>query len=143
MTMAIYTAVRHRICSDTTIKSLVGNRVYQSGNVPTSAELPYIAYQRISANHERHLTGGLGLVHSRFQIDVWGDSNTEVSNVGDALRERLDNYRGIMGSGTTVDVRCCTLDTDEDGYEKPVDNDNKGIFRVSQDYIITYVESIT
>jgi hypothetical protein len=117
--------------SGAAVTALVGQRVTPL-RMDQGADLPAITVQRIDGPRVRSLTGPSGLAHPRFQLDCWGSTYASVKAVATAVRQRLDGYRGLMGSTTVGGV---SLESDQDDFEP-----DTGLYRVSMDFIIWHKE---
>lgn len=124
----------------TAVTDLVANRIYP-GQAPQNATLPYVVFNRISAERFPHLGGPSGLVRSRVQFDIYGSSQLESENVRDALRLWLDGYDKAMGA-SNLDVRNVTLENEVDDWLNPDDSSDTGNFNISMDFFFTFAESI-
>lgn len=113
------------------VAALVENRLYPL-TIEQKAELPALTYQRISGPRVRSLKGPSKLAHPRFQIDCWGSTYGSAKTVAQAVRQRLDGYRGLMGSTSVGEV---ILESDTDDFEP-----DTGLYRVSMDFIIWHKE---
>lgn len=116
----------------------MGLRVYPVA-APLSVAMPYLVYARVSARRVRDFIGPSALAMARMQLDIYAADYTQARAVSDAVRKRLDGFRGVVsGTGWTCSVEGCSLLSDQDLHEpdiRPV-----AIFRVSQDYSFHYIE---
>jgi hypothetical protein len=108
-----------------------------------SGELPrrYLTWTRVSTIHERHLTGGSGLVRSRFDVNAWARQLADAEDLADAIREQLDNLRGTIGVDQTADVQGIFLDTQEHEFVSAGDGSAGGYHRVRSDMIFVHPET--
>lgn len=126
------------------ISDLVGDRIYPVGEVKETVRPPYITFLRVSNVHERHYGGGSGVAHPRWQIDCWARSALEAEQLGDAVRNALDNFKGDVDVGSeTLSVRSTFLENDDMGFELPFDGSGRGVHRVRMDFTIWHRETIT
>jgi hypothetical protein len=116
----------------------IGNRVFPVA-APLSVALPYVVTARVSAQRVRSTIAPSGLTMARMQIDTYAAGYLGAREVADAIRKRLDGWRGLVtGSGWSCRVEGSSLQSDQDLHEpdiRPV-----AIFRVSQDFLISYQE---
>ena len=116
----------------------VGARVYPVA-APLSVAMPYCVFARVSAQRVRSTMAPSGLTMARFQIDTYAEGYLTSRDVADAIRKRLDGWRGLVtGSGWSCRVEGSSLLSDQDLHEpdiRPV-----AVFRVSQDFLIQYIE---
>lgn len=120
------------------VTALVGTRVYQNV-LPQGKDYPAVIYQRISTEHAQHTLGAGGLATARMQFDCWALDAAAAQQVGEALRAALQGFRGEMGD---TNIRHCSLENTEGGYDPPADSSDVAAHRVSQDFVIAYFESI-
>ncbi len=117
------------------ITTVVGTRIFPDlarGNAP----LPYITYQRVNYELFKHLTGTSPLTNAGYQLDIWGGTEVEAEQAMLAVRDTLDNYRGLMGS---IFVPHALVTSIVDGLEEPTDGLTLGIWRHSLTVDIWYV----
>lgn len=139
--MSIQAALYYHLTNNAGVSALVVARVYPAGGVPSSADRPYLTYQKISNVHERHSGGGSGFAHPRIQVDCWADTLGGADELYEAVRSALDNYSGSMGEvGDTVSVSGVFLDGDTESFFPATDASEKGLYRVSMDFIIWHRE---
>jgi hypothetical protein len=126
------------------VSAIVGDRIYPLGEVDETVKPPYVTFQRISNVHERHLNGGTGLAHPRWEINVWARGALENDNLAEAIREAMDNFSGDVDTGAgTFDVRSVFLEDDEQDFEPSFDGSGRGVWRTRMDFIIWHGETIT
>lgn len=128
------------VTADAGVAALIADRLYPAGEVPASAARPYITYQMIDSPRERHQGGACSLYRPRVQFDIWADSELEAAQIADALEARLEAYTGSMVSGgITVSVRRACMQDENDAWEPPQRAEEKGIFRITQDYVLWHI----
>lgn len=129
--MTIEAGIYAHLIADSGVFGLVGTRIYPQV-IPQDAEMPAMAYQRISGPRDHAHTGPTGLVSARVQLTCMAASYDGAKALGEAVRAAMDGYSGTMG---TVTVDACLLDNEIDSFaavfEKPV---------VRYDYSIWYQE---
>lgn len=131
------------ITGSSVITGLVSDRVFPNA-IPPGDAFPCITFNRIGSEQPHHLTAAAVVQSARIQIDCWGkdpdgDGYEDCANIAEALRNRLDGYRGAMGS---VTVKTCHLHDQRDDYEAPADGSGVGIDRISQEYLMWYSVSL-
>jgi len=138
------TAFRDYLVADTTIQGFVGAdpgaKVYPFV-APPNASLPYIIYQRISAQRGHNYSSANGITTQRYQVDVYAADALTVESMADAIRERCDGFRGLMGT-PNLDVRHMRLDDEDDRLALPNTGSEVVTHRIRQDIFITYAESV-
>ena len=138
--MSLKTAFRDYLLGDATITGFVSTRVFPFVADPLSP-LPYIIYQRISAQHGHHFEGGDGLTRQRLQVDSYASNALTAESMADAIRERCDGFAGLMGT-VNLDVRSLWIDDEDDRLTIPNKGSEVVTHRVRQDFFIWYVESV-
>jgi hypothetical protein len=135
--MSVERALFHRLTNGTPIAQL-GNRLYPVA-APARVQMPYATYARVSAVRARHTLGPSGLVSARFQIDIYAAAYATARAVSDAIRTRLDGFRGtITQPGWSCRIEGISLVSDQDLHEPEIEP--QALFRVSQDYLIHHIE---
>lgn len=125
--------IRTLLLSDSAIASLVGTRVYPT-LLPQGPTMPAITYQRISRiSVADHLAGPGALARPRVQIDSWGSTHDQAEALGEAVRRRLNGYRGPVTGAE--DVQRISLETVRDLYD-----DEVKLHRHSADYFVWHEE---
>lgn len=128
-------ALKAYLIADASIAALVSGRVFPE-KMPENNRLTSIVYNRISSVDRYTMTGPSGLVSPRYQIDSWAVTLAQALVLANLVKERIDGYRGTMGSGAVaVDVRGVFQADDRSDYDDTVQ-----MSRVSRDYFIHYGE---
>ena len=123
--------------ADPTIATAVSGRVFPN-IVPQASPFPAISYNQVSGVRLYDINDGpTGRAMPRITINSWAVRYLDVRNLADAVRKRLNGFRGMMGS---TNVGRITLDNEFDTFEQEAGQD--GIHRVVQDYIISFVEGV-
>ena len=137
-------AVYTRLSTDATVSGLVGTRIYPV-LAPEGVALPYITYQRIAVDHVESVAGSSGLANALVQVDCWAASYAGANALGEAVRLRMQGFRGTVGS---QDIQAVLLSSDRDAPEDPVrierggvHGDEVGIHGVQFDFDIWYCEA--
>jgi hypothetical protein len=135
--MSVERAIFARLTVGNPIPALAA-RLYPVA-APARLDMPYAVYARVSAVRARGTLGPSGLVSARFQIDLYGASYASARGVADAVRKRLDGYRGdVTGTGWSCRIEGVSLISDQDLHEPEIRPE--ALFRVSQDYLIHHIE---
>jgi hypothetical protein len=129
--MTLETELRAYTLADATVAGLVGTRMYPQ-KLPQNPTLPALVYQRIDTRREHAHDGPDQLPRPRMQIAAWASSSATAWDVVNAVRERLDGYRGAMGA---IDVQSCLC-----VGERDQDDPDTGRTGVTQDYLIQFRE---
>jgi len=129
-------ALRSFLRSDPTIAGLVGARVYPI-KLPQGTTGDSIVYNRISGAGDYHLQGLSGFANHRYQIDAWASTADKATVLADAIRDRIDGYRGDMGTDSPpiVTVQGVFMADQREDYD-----DEAKLHRMSRDYFINFME---
>ena len=76
------------------------------------------------------------MTNAPYQLDIWGGTAAEAEQTLLAVRDVLDNFRGLMGSIFVPHVLITTI---IDGLEEPTDGLTLGTWRHSLTADIWYV----
>lgn len=111
--------------ADSTVASLVGNM--HELHVPQVESKPYIYFARISTEDERAMDSATGDDPFRhmFVVECWGETPEDADGIAVAVRNRLNNYRGTMGSQTVQGV---FVNSQSDDYESRSDGSDRGFY---------------
>jgi Protein of unknown function (DUF3168) len=121
--------------ADATIAATVGPRVFPNV-VPQGSDFPSISYNQVSGVRLYDIPNGpTGRAIPRITINSWAERYLTVRQLADAVRERLNGFRGLMGS---TEIGRITLDNEFDTFEEEAGQN--GIHRVTQDYLISFTE---
>lgn len=128
--------LRAFLLADASISTAVGaSRIYPM-LLPQGVITDSIVYQRISAQNELNNSGPDGLARPRMQLDCWSKTANGAVALALLVKDRVEGYRGVMGSGgDAVTVQAVIPDNEREDYD-----DTAKMFRVSLDYFIWYVE---
>lgn len=134
----IVTALRTYLVAQSSITDLVGQRVY-GGNRDQGDGLPALTIRRKSGGHAHNLDGAAGSVRPLVEVSSWAASKPAADSLAEAVRLKLQGFRGAMGA---LAVSSVTLENDLDLDEPPRDGSAAFTYRVNQDYLIRYSETI-
>jgi hypothetical protein len=129
-------ALRSFLLADASIAAAVGVRVYPI-KLPQGTTAVSIVYNRISGGGDYHLQGLSGFAHHRFQIDAWASTANAATSLADLIRDRIDGYRGDMGTDSppVVTVHGIFMADQREDYD-----DEAKLHRMSRDYFIDFME---
>jgi hypothetical protein len=132
-------ALRAFLVADATIAGLVKTgsvtRIYP-GKMPQGQTLTSIVYNEISGQGDQHSQGASGLARVRMQLTAWATTADASHALYLAIKERIDGYRGTMGSGATlVNVQGVFLDSWRD-----IEDTEANLIGKAADYFINYEE---
>ena len=118
--------------------------VYPVGALPKQTRTRYVTFQRISAQHHRHLNGGSGVRSERWQIDCWTRTMSDAELMSDAIRISLDNRTTAIGDGANLtEIDAAFLEDDSEEFTAPTDKSQVGHARVRMDFTIWHSETVT
>ena len=111
--------------ADSTVASLVGDM--HELHVPQVESKPYIYFARISSEDERSLDSAVGEEPFRnlFIVECWAETPEDADTAAGAVRDRLNNYRGTMGSRTVQGV---FVSSQSDEYDPRGDGSDRGFY---------------
>lgn len=102
--------------------------------MPQGVSATSIVYNRISGLGDLHNEGPSGLTRPRIQIDCWATSHDAAVVLANLVKERLDGYKGMMGS---VDVQGVIFESERDVENATI---TPALFGLSRDYFFWYEE---
>ena len=126
------------LAADTDVSTAVGDRIYPM-IAEQGAALPYITFQRISANHIDCTTGSSGLAEARIQIDCVATGYLATRTLTEHVRDAMQGYTGVAG---TIDIDIIRLLDDRDGLQEEIEGSEKVRFVVSSDFAVWFAEAI-
>lgn len=126
--------LRTFLIADATVAGLVGTRIYPA-ILPQDPTYPAISYQYIAGASDISTDGPTGLANPTFQIDCWAPTYAAMDALFEAVRKRLNGYKGVAGGAAVQGV---FLVRKRDLY----DNDAK-VHRRSADWSIWNEEAVT
>lgn len=128
--MTIESALYTHLTNDSNVTELVGTRIYPLV-VPQDADLPAIAYQRISGPRTHTHDGATNPAWARLQLTMVATRYSGAKALAEVVRQSLDGLAGSLG-GVRAAV---TLDNEVDDWAATFDAPI-----VRQDYGIWYEE---
>lgn len=130
---ALYT----RLTGFAALAALVSTRVTPMALSQNMHDLPAfldsVTYQKISAPRLHSYGADPGVVTARFQTDSWARSYAKAKAVAVQVRAALANQYGTTWS--SVVIQNCRLENEIDDMDTET-----GIYRVTQDFTISYEE---
>jgi hypothetical protein len=128
-------ALREFLLGDAAITTVVGTRVFPI-KIPQGVTAASIVYTRISGDGDYTMQGPSGFVSPRIQIDAWAGSADAAANLANLVKDRLDGYRGVMGSGGgAITVHGVFIADQREDYD-----DAAQLHRSGRDYFIHHLE---
>lgn len=137
MTVPIEVGI-HQLCiTAPAITAIIADRMAPHMQAETSPR-PFIVYSRIVADHQHHLGGASGLVFVRLQLDLFADDASELYALAEAVRMRLDGYRGTVTYGTEdLVLQFVELVEEQSSSETPNDGSDSAPHRFRMDFRIS------
>lgn len=136
--MSLITDMHAYLVGVTALTDLVSTRI-RPHKANSSDTMPYITYERVTYNGERHLGGPSKLASEGFDFYIYSKTMLEADNVITALREALDGYQGLMGS---TNVRNVIYNSANNIYLPPDHDDQEGDFRALMTFVFWHVQSV-
>lgn len=128
-------ALRSFLLAAPGIAALVSARVYPIV-MPQGTKLTSVVYTKISGQSGYVETGPDGLARTRIQIDAWAVKADDAVTLAGLVKDAIDGYRGVMGSGATeVNVGGVFFDNERESYDDIV-----MMFGASRDFFFWYNE---
>jgi hypothetical protein len=104
-------------------------RVYPAGRLPQGVTLPALTYQRISTPPEYSHDGLSKLIHPRYQLDCWAETQLEAEALAASVITAMGKWHQVFGQpAQLMDQR--------DGLDSET-----GLYRQSLDFAVWYVEA--
>lgn len=130
-------ALRSHLMGSAEIAALVGDTRIYTVKMPQGTTADTIVFNRISGAGDYHMQGLSGFAAHRYQIDAWAPTADGASALADLIRDRIDGYRGDMGSLSppTVTVLGVFMADQREDYD-----DAAKLHRMSRDYFIHFRE---
>jgi len=130
MKTAIYTL----LAADATVSGLVLNRIYRQ-IAPAKTPLPYILYQRDTAEHWRTFSGAGARYVATLSVFAVAASDSAAQTLADAIAAVLSNYSGTVGSTVIHETH---LLEEADSLALPIEASQTYRYEVEQTYSIHY-----
>lgn len=128
-------ALRAFLLADGAIAAVVGTRVYPL-RMPQGETQASIVYTRVSGEGDYTMQGPTGYARPRIQIDAWASSANAAVALSNLIRDRLDGFRGVMGSGAdAITVRGVFVADEREGFDEAAN-----LHRSGRDYFIHHIE---
>jgi hypothetical protein len=129
-------ALRAFLLGDTTLSGLVGGARVFPTVLPQGTKLASVVYTRISGQGDYHMQGRSGYVRPRIQVAAWAPKADDAIVLANVVKDRIDGYSGVMGSGgAAVNVQGVFQSDEREMYDDTVQ-----MFGVMRDYFIHHEE---
>lgn len=128
----IIPALRSYLLADGAISAATGGARIYPVKLPQGVTAASIVVTQVSDIGDHHNEGASGLARPRIQIDCYAPDFDVARALALAVKERIDGYRGAMGS---VAVRGVFFDGKGEGWEE-----DSALYRVRHDFFIWFDE---
>lgn len=128
-------ALREFLLGDAGIAAVVAARVYPIV-LPQGVKLASVVYTRISGPGDYKMQGPTGWAHPRIQIAAWAPTADAAVSLANLVKDKLDGYRGVMGSGANAVTVQGVFQSDE----REMYDDIVQMYGVMRDSFIHYEE---
>jgi hypothetical protein len=129
-------ALRAFLLADPAINAAVGGSRIYPDEMPQGVVAASIVYQEIGNVGDHHNEGPSGLARPRMQITAWAQTKDVAYALGLLIKNRLDGFKGVMGSGgAAVTVQGMFF---VDGRNQK--DDAAGLFGRQQDFFLWFEE---
>jgi hypothetical protein len=131
--MTIGEQLRSKLISDTTITSVIDERVHQDHMPQANSEYPAIWFSRSSEEYHRSLGGGAlrgsQRIATNFDIECMSTSIDTAIDLSERVRRLLDGIRGPFGltTASTFTVQGVFIEDKSDDYLFRNDASDEGI----------------
>ena len=140
MTAALDAPLRKLITMQAELVSLLGNRIYSAGAMPTPAVFPLMTFEVQGVERTRHMGGSSGLAKATVELNVWSLSKAQLSDLVDRTRLALNEQRAtVLGT----ELRKITMDGEQDVPANPADGSSDSTFGSAISLTIWWREGAT
>ena len=133
--MQIEEAIYARLMADTSITTLIGDRLYPAQG-PQSTTLPVVVYGQAYQKRVQSLTGYINLNQYTMRLDLWASTYKVAKTVYHALRTNLLGFQGELSGDVTVNG--IFEEGGDDGAEPPAHDEETGLYTAGIDLAIWY-----
>lgn len=120
------------LLTNSSVTGLLGDRVNWVRRPQADGTFPACVLQRVDGERQYHTKAPDGLVASRVQIDVWGETYASAKNAMRAVLAVLNGYRSGSIQGAFIETERDLPDETNDA--------NVRLFRCSADITIWHTE---
>ena len=124
--------VYSRLSTDSTLTAIVGTKIF-AGRIEQEVSPPFVMFWRVSGSRPDSLTGHNGMTRANIQVDCFATTYGQIKAINDAVRLRLDGFKGTMG---TEEAKACRMTGEREYYDQEAE-----LFISSLDFSIWYVET--
>ena len=137
--------------TDNVVYSILSSNVALTALVPATrmtpatrsqgVDLPAVTFSQIAATRMNAMGGNTGLVQATVQVDIWAESRLNSMNIASKLWQAMTAASRTTVAGAWVDAVLLIEERGE--YELPSGGEERGTYRVSQDYHLWHRESLS
>lgn len=129
--------LRTYLTGEADISALISSRMYLS-NAPQGAARPLIVYRLLGTEHHRTLRDYNLMTTDTFELDLQSYTDTGAKALKEAVRKKLDTFRGTMGS---TYVHNAKLTDETDDYTVDQSGRDRGIYHCLLEFDIWHSET--
>ena len=132
--------LRTYITAQSTITAYIGTDVKRISSMvaPQDYVFPFLVVTRNSTDPVHSMSGDTGQVTAELSIDIYALTSKKVFQIADAIRLKMDGYRGLMG---TDFVGHCFMRGWAPQWIAPSAGDEFGVYSGSMDFTILYEQT--
>jgi len=130
-------AIFTKITSSASINALISNRCYQV-RLPERTSMPAVRIQKISDVPFKDNDGST-MWSARIQVDTYATDHASAQRIATLIMNELDVIR--QTTVNHVSIVECTLENEIDDVDDYAEYN--GLFRVTQDFRVTYLRMIS
>lgn len=126
--------IRQRLISSAPVSALVVARI-RPGALAQNETMPAIRYEVVNGLPWANVNGPPLKGQTLLQIDCYGDDQQQAVTLADAVKNRLNGYRGTLGSVLVYD---CIVDREYDQMDPPLKGTSQWRYRRTVDFFLTH-----
>jgi len=84
------------LSSDSSVSTLVGDRIYPHGDAPEGVFKPYVTWFLVSGLPENELDDTPSVDRCSAQIDCWSDTSSGVVDLAMAVRDAIEQHAHVI-----------------------------------------------
>lgn len=136
-------ALRTKLLESSALTDLIATRFYPDV-IPQSAELPAVAYYKISTIREHTLDNCTRLAHSRIQVDCFAEKDNGGRDRANDIAHAIRNSGICAFRGTVDGIAIQAVEIDSGDYydnDPPTDGNQQHRYITSFDFMVHYLEA--
>jgi len=122
-------AIYSLLTTDPALAALVDDRIHPGG-LPQGPLYPCVTFVRAGRDDVRHYDGTGKISEVRIRVSAWSRRQLEADHVAEAVRSRLVDFKGLVGSVPILD--CALIDV-VDLPEPPTAGSGEHLYQVLLD----------